>query len=213
MSASCGDSPCIFQFPTIKGRIKGALPAESWSAMVRETLLTFAKIGALALTLCALADMAQAGAPTDRSQALAEQTVACIPKGQAMLRSIKELENAAISATDGLIGQVTDCCFDDDAWLIRYLVAEAGSWLSSRKLLISPNSFRHPDWSAHRLAFAMAQEQVKQPRYRHRQVGVTAAGSANPSPLRLSELLGRCGLSHPGERRQDRAWDGRPDRR
>jgi len=75
-----------------------------------------------------------------------------------MLRSIKELENAAISATDGLIGQVTDCWFDDDAWVIRYLVVEAGSWLASRKVLISPISVRHPDWPAHTLPVSITLE-------------------------------------------------------
>ena len=51
-----------------------------------------------------------------------------------MLRSIKELENYAISATDGQIGHVKVFYFDDDAWVVRYLVVDAGSWLSSRKV-------------------------------------------------------------------------------
>jgi hypothetical protein len=36
-----------------------------------------------------------------------------------MLRNIKDMERFAISATDGTIGQVKDCYFDDEAWVIR----------------------------------------------------------------------------------------------
>jgi uncharacterized protein YrrD len=49
-----------------------------------------------------------------------------------MLRSMKDLEQFAIGATDGEIGQVKDLCFDDDAWVVRYLVVETGSWFDSR---------------------------------------------------------------------------------
>jgi hypothetical protein len=62
-----------------------------------------------------------------------------------MLRSMKDLENYAINATDGLIGRIKDFYFDDDAWVIRYLVVDTGSWLSSRKVLISPISVCQPD--------------------------------------------------------------------
>ena len=78
-----------------------------------------------------------------------------------MLRDIKDLENAAISATDGLIGQVRDCFFDDDGWVIRYLVVEPGAWLTSRKVLISPISLHHPDWTTHMLPASITQQQVR----------------------------------------------------
>jgi len=44
-----------------------------------------------------------------------------------MLRSLKDLQNFAISAIDGRIGHVRDFYFDDDAWVIRYFVVDAGS--------------------------------------------------------------------------------------
>ena len=78
-----------------------------------------------------------------------------------MLRSMKDLENYAIGATDGPIGQVKDFYFDDQAWVIRYLVVEAGSWLSGRKVLISPMSVQHADWAARLLPVAITQEQVR----------------------------------------------------
>lgn len=78
-----------------------------------------------------------------------------------MLRSMKDLENYAISATDGEIGHVKDCYFDDDAWVIRYLVVDAGSWLSSRKVLISPISIHHPNWVERTLPVSITKEQVR----------------------------------------------------
>ena len=78
-----------------------------------------------------------------------------------MLRSMKDLENYAIGATDGPVGQVKDFYFDDQSWVIRYLVVETGSWLSGRKVLISPMSVRHADWAARLLPVAITQEQVR----------------------------------------------------
>jgi uncharacterized protein YrrD len=78
-----------------------------------------------------------------------------------MLRSMNDLENYAIGATDGPIGQVKDFYFDDDAWVIRYFVVEAGTWLSSRKVLISPMSVTRPDWLERLLPVAISKEQVK----------------------------------------------------
>jgi sporulation protein YlmC with PRC-barrel domain len=60
-----------------------------------------------------------------------------------------------------LIGHVVDCCFDDDAWFLRCLVIETGSWLSSRRVLISPLSIGTPDWSERVLPVSMTIDQVR----------------------------------------------------
>ena len=78
-----------------------------------------------------------------------------------MLRSIQDLENYAISATDGPIGHLKDFYFDDDAWVVRYLVVDAGTWLTSRKVLISPISVRHPNWIDQTLQLSITKAQVK----------------------------------------------------
>jgi len=57
---------------------------------------------------------------------------------------------------------VKDFHFDDEAWAIRYLVVDAGSWLSSRKVLISPIAAGKPDWDNEQLPVSLAREQVKQ---------------------------------------------------
>ncbi|MHB1188915.1 PRC-barrel domain-containing protein [Thiobacillus sp.] len=78
-----------------------------------------------------------------------------------MLRSMNDLENYSIHATDGTIGHVTDFYFDDERWVIRYLVVDTGTWLSSRKVLISPIAIGNPNWTEKILPVSITQEQVK----------------------------------------------------
>jgi hypothetical protein len=56
---------------------------------------------------------------------------------------------------------VKDFFFDDEAWVVRYLVVEAGSWLSSRKVLISPIAVGQPNWTDKVLPVSITREQVK----------------------------------------------------
>ena len=78
-----------------------------------------------------------------------------------MLRSMNDLEDYAIGATDGPIGHVKDFYFDEDSWVIRYLVVDTGQWLASRKVLISPISIRHPNWGDRLLPVSLSKEQVR----------------------------------------------------
>lgn len=78
-----------------------------------------------------------------------------------MLRSMQELKDYTIGATDGEIGHVSDFFFDDGSWVIRYLVVDAGSWLRSRKVLISPYSVMQPDWMHKRLPVRIDRNQVE----------------------------------------------------
>ena len=54
-----------------------------------------------------------------------------------MLQDIKQLYGKKLGATDGDIGHVKDFYFDDNTWAIRYLVADTGSWLSGRQVLLT----------------------------------------------------------------------------
>jgi sporulation protein YlmC with PRC-barrel domain len=58
-----------------------------------------------------------------------------------MLQNIKELYGHKLAASDGEIGHVKDFYFDDKTWVIRYLVADTGSWLTGRQVLLSPHAF------------------------------------------------------------------------
>jgi sporulation protein YlmC with PRC-barrel domain len=78
-----------------------------------------------------------------------------------MLRNTNELQGYAIQATDGPIGHVKDFYFDDKAWVIRYLIIDTGTWLSSREVLVSPMALGQPNWSDEVLPASMTKEQVK----------------------------------------------------
>ena len=77
-----------------------------------------------------------------------------------MLRSTHDLEKYAIKSTDGEIGQVKDFYFDDDTWVVRYLVVETGSWFSSKKVLLSPVSIHQPNLADRTLSVSITKEQV-----------------------------------------------------
>jgi hypothetical protein len=78
-----------------------------------------------------------------------------------MLRSLKDLEDYEIGATDGRIGRVKDFYFDDHEWVIRYLVVETGPWLLGRKVLISPISIVRSNWADRLLPVSATKQQVK----------------------------------------------------
>ncbi len=78
-----------------------------------------------------------------------------------MLRTMNDLEDYAIRATDGTIGHVKDFYFDDEMWVIRYLVVDTGTWLLDRRVLISPIAIDHPNWTEKILPVSITKEQVK----------------------------------------------------
>jgi hypothetical protein len=82
-----------------------------------------------------------------------------------MLRPSKDLLELALvasdGATDGAIGDVRDLYFDDEAWAVRYLVVETGSWLSSRMVLVSPIAAGKPDFTSRLLPVSLTREQVR----------------------------------------------------
>jgi uncharacterized protein YrrD len=78
-----------------------------------------------------------------------------------MLRRVKDLRGFAISATDGDIGQVDDVYFDDEAWTVRYLVVDTGTWTPHQRVLISPIALGRPDWAARKLPVALTVDRVR----------------------------------------------------
>lgn len=78
-----------------------------------------------------------------------------------MLRNMQELKSYAIGAVDGEVGKVSDIFFDEESWVVRYLVVDTGSWLTSRKVLISPYAVQRADWDDKRLPVSLTREQVK----------------------------------------------------
>ena len=62
-----------------------------------------------------------------------------------MLWNASAIDGYAIEASDGRLGTVCDFLFDDTSWLVRWLVADTGTWLSGRKVLLPPSVLGHLD--------------------------------------------------------------------
>jgi hypothetical protein len=78
-----------------------------------------------------------------------------------MLQNIRDLYGKKLSASDGEIGRVKDFYFDDKSWVIRYLVADTGPWLTGRQVLLSPHSFGQFDPVAKTLHVSLTRQQIE----------------------------------------------------
>jgi hypothetical protein len=74
---------------------------------------------------------------------------------------MKDLNGFTIGASDGDIGTVKECYFDDVTFTVRYVVVDTGDWLSERKVLLSPISLRAMDWEHKRITAALTKAQVE----------------------------------------------------
>ena len=78
-----------------------------------------------------------------------------------MLRNSSEIIGYTIGANDGQLGRVTDFLFDDETWLVRWLVIDTGSWLSGRKVLLPPSVLGHFSQIGHQFSVRLTMQQVK----------------------------------------------------
>jgi PRC-barrel domain len=78
-----------------------------------------------------------------------------------MLRSVRQIHDSRINASDDQIGHVKEAYFDDATWTIRYLVVDTGNWLTGRKVLISPYSIKTPLTESGLIDVTLTRDQVK----------------------------------------------------
>jgi uncharacterized protein YrrD len=76
-----------------------------------------------------------------------------------MFRSLKNTSKMTIHATDGPIGKIDEFYFDDENWAIRYIVADIGSWVTGKRILLSPASVAAMEDD--RLVVKNGKEQIK----------------------------------------------------
>jgi sporulation protein YlmC with PRC-barrel domain len=62
------------------------------------------------------------------------------PARAPMMRRFGGLKGYAITTTEGDVGTFEDFLFDETSWTVRQLVVDTGSWLSGRRVLLSPRS-------------------------------------------------------------------------
>lgn len=78
-----------------------------------------------------------------------------------MLRSVKDLRDYKVHATDGDIGGVDDLLFDDEQWTVRYMVLNTGGWLTGRLVLVSPLAVRNVRWEDSHIDVGLTREQIE----------------------------------------------------
>ena len=78
-----------------------------------------------------------------------------------MLRNVTRLKDFEIRATDGEVGTLDQFYFDDETWVIRYLVVNPGIWLNGRLVLVSPLALRQVAWESRRLDMVLTKKQVE----------------------------------------------------
>src|SRR6185312_9206754 len=64
-------------------------------------------------------------------------TVSNPVRNVSVLHSIKRLDRCRILATDAEVGSVSDTCFDDARWVVRYLIVETRNGLHEHSVPIS----------------------------------------------------------------------------
>lgn len=78
-----------------------------------------------------------------------------------MLRSANKLTGYRLHATDETLGKCRDLFFDDRWWTIRHLLANTGSWMTGRMVLVSPLMILKPDWESKNIYLNVSKEAVE----------------------------------------------------
>ncbi len=78
-----------------------------------------------------------------------------------MLWNASELVGSTIKATDGEVGIVSDVLFDDQSWMVRWLVVDTGSWLPGRIVLLPLSVLGQPDRANRVFPVKLTMQQVK----------------------------------------------------
>jgi hypothetical protein len=121
-----------------------------------------------------------------------------------MLRSLYALLDYNIAASDGVQGLVRDFLFDDESWIVHYLVAETATSIGAREVLIAPFMVGPCDWQTKRLTVRLTSQQIQtsppleadMPIARQREIGTKRPGSHLRS---VRELIGYIVHTRDGE--------------
>lgn len=78
-----------------------------------------------------------------------------------MLTKTKTLKGYKLNATDGEIGKVKEFYFDDVQWVVRYLIADTGNWLTGKQVLISPYALGVANNQADLISVNLSKDQIE----------------------------------------------------
>ena len=78
-----------------------------------------------------------------------------------MLMKSNTLTGYTLHSLDGEIGKVKEFYFDDQHWTVRYLVADTGSWLFDRLVLLSPYALAGVDPATEQITVNLSKKQIE----------------------------------------------------
>lgn len=78
-----------------------------------------------------------------------------------MLYSLNDLMRYGIVSHDGELGGVYDFFFDDQDWVVRYMVVDTGAWLPRQRVLLTWASVVRTDAELRRIHVDLTREQVR----------------------------------------------------
>jgi len=78
-----------------------------------------------------------------------------------MLYRAKSLKGYRLKSKDGEIGKVKEFYFDDNHWTIRYLVADTGSWLTGKQVLLSPYALLEVNEEEKYVSVSLTKKQIE----------------------------------------------------
>jgi len=78
-----------------------------------------------------------------------------------MLHRVTRIQGLPVGATDGAVGSIDDLYFDEARWGVRFLAVDTGGRLAGRKVLISPRSIRHGEWSDDAVRVDLSRTQIE----------------------------------------------------
>jgi uncharacterized protein YrrD len=82
------------------------------------------------------------------------------PEGDPHLRSMHTLVGYTLFADGQDAGQLDDFVIDEQGWIVRYLVANVGSWWAGEKVLVVPHWLDEVDWENRQVRFAASRETI-----------------------------------------------------
>jgi sporulation protein YlmC with PRC-barrel domain len=74
---------------------------------------------------------------------------------------MSEIRGFKAFCTGGEVGKVSDLYFDDEKWIVRYLIVDTGSWLTRHSVLISPLSVEAVSWETRQIRLSIDREKVE----------------------------------------------------
>jgi hypothetical protein len=78
-----------------------------------------------------------------------------------MLWRASSLGDFGLEASDGAIGAIRDCLFDDRTWAVRWFVADTGAWLPGRKVLLAAAQVEAAEADPPALRLRLTRDEVK----------------------------------------------------